>query len=200
LECLNELVTDALELVPDCLAYLTKLNCAEIFRFCAIPQVMAIATLDRCYSNPNVFTGVVKIRKGLSCKLILRTKNLDEVHDSFYQFAYKMLRTAETNHRAGIVDPSYARTLKACQAILDLTAQGHNRQLRARRLPRVVSGLLLAALGIYHFCEDSISSSVFTPEQIRGILLAGAVATCTFGPSALRQSSSLQSSSALNKP
>ena len=38
-ECLNELVTDALELVPDCLAYMKKLRCTEIFRFCAIPQV-----------------------------------------------------------------------------------------------------------------------------------------------------------------
>ena len=32
----NELVTDALLLVPDCLAYLSKLQCSEIFRFCAI--------------------------------------------------------------------------------------------------------------------------------------------------------------------
>ena len=63
--CLNELVTDALELAPDCLAYLSQLRCAEIFRFCAIPQVMAIATLNELYGNPKVFTGVVKIRKGL---------------------------------------------------------------------------------------------------------------------------------------
>ena len=62
---LNELVTDALELAPDCLAYLSLLNCEEIFRFCAIPQVMAIATLDKLYDNLDVFTGVVKIRKGL---------------------------------------------------------------------------------------------------------------------------------------
>lgn len=38
-ECLNELVTDAMELVPDCLEYMQKLRCSEIFRFCAIPQV-----------------------------------------------------------------------------------------------------------------------------------------------------------------
>jgi len=37
--CLNELVTDALELAPDCLAYLSLLECSEVFRFCAIPQV-----------------------------------------------------------------------------------------------------------------------------------------------------------------
>ena len=82
LQCLNELVTDALELVPDCLAYLSKLECVEIFRFCAIPQVMAIATLDKVFANPDVFTGVVKIRKGLSCKLILRTNNPAEVLSS----------------------------------------------------------------------------------------------------------------------
>ena len=70
LNCLNELVTDALELVPDCLSYLSKLRCAEVFRFCVIPQVMAIATLQKCYHNEDVFTGVVKIRKGLSCQLM----------------------------------------------------------------------------------------------------------------------------------
>ena len=94
LECLNELVTDALELAPDCLAYMSKLQCQEIFRFCAIPQVMAIATLEKCYANADVFTGVVKIRKGLSCKLILRTNNLDEVHETFYQFATKIVSQA----------------------------------------------------------------------------------------------------------
>jgi farnesyl-diphosphate farnesyltransferase len=36
IQLLNELVTDALELAPDCLAYLLKLDCQEIFRFCAI--------------------------------------------------------------------------------------------------------------------------------------------------------------------
>jgi len=66
LQCLNELVADALELAPDCMAYMAKLQCREIFKFCAIPQVMAIATLDKCYANSDVFTGVVKIRKGTS--------------------------------------------------------------------------------------------------------------------------------------
>jgi len=95
LQCLNELVTDALELGPDCLTYMSKLQCSEIFRFCAIPQVMAIATLDKCYANPKVFTGVVKIRKGTSCKLILRTNNLDEVHETFYtvsSFGFRLHR------------------------------------------------------------------------------------------------------------
>ena len=41
LDCLNFLVADALELVPDCLTYLELLRTPEVFRFSAIPQVPA---------------------------------------------------------------------------------------------------------------------------------------------------------------
>lgn len=41
LACLNELVTDALTLVPECLAYMRQIKNPEVFRFCAIPQVTA---------------------------------------------------------------------------------------------------------------------------------------------------------------
>ena len=52
--CLNELVTDALECVPECMEYMAMLKTEEVFRFCAIPQVMAIATLADLYDNPKV--------------------------------------------------------------------------------------------------------------------------------------------------
>ena len=52
--CLNELVTDALECVPECMEYMAMLQTEEVFRFCAIPQVMAIATLADLYDNPKV--------------------------------------------------------------------------------------------------------------------------------------------------
>jgi farnesyl-diphosphate farnesyltransferase len=64
------MITDALACVPDCLKYMSQLKTKEIYRFCAITQVMAIATLAELYNNPLVFTGVVKIRKGLAVLLI----------------------------------------------------------------------------------------------------------------------------------
>ena len=122
LNCLNELITDALELVPDCLAYLSELRCAEVFRFCAIPQVMAIATLDKCYHNGDVFTGVVKIRKGLSCLLINDTTDMYGVHGIFNRFARSIMSKAmDARNRGGYVDPSYDKTIRACQTIVDLT-------------------------------------------------------------------------------
>lgn len=121
LHCLNELVTDALELVPDCLAYLSKLRCSEVFRFCAIPQVMAIATLDKCYHNRNVFTGVVKIRKGMSCLLINNTTDFLGVHGIFHKFASSIMKKAQSVRKGGFNDPSFERTMKACSTIIELT-------------------------------------------------------------------------------
>jgi farnesyl-diphosphate farnesyltransferase len=166
LQCLNELVTDALELGPDCLAYMSKLQCVEIFRFCAIPQVMAIATLDKLYANPDVFTGVVKIRKGMSCKLILQTNNLHELHGIFYQFATSIADKARRERAKGVLDPSFDRTIKACDAILELTAERAAEQRRAQWMPLV--SLLLLALPIVIF--DFFFSDVIT---LRRLVLVG---------------------------
>ena len=142
LQCLNELVTDALELVPDCLAYLSKLRCSEVFRFCAIPQVMAIATLDKCYHNPDVFTGVVKIRKGMSCLLINNTTDVVGVHGIFRKFARSIRKKAESVRKSGFNDPSFDRTIRACQTIMDLT-EAETKQVSSQR--SLVNGAIVAA-------------------------------------------------------
>jgi farnesyl-diphosphate farnesyltransferase len=158
LQCLNELVTDALELVPDCLQYMDKLQCAEIFRFCAIPQVMAIATLAKCYNNVDVFTGVVKIRKGLSCKLLLRTNNIAQVHDTFYEFAQAILSRATAERNKGVVDPTFSRTVRACETIMGLTssASAKQRQVRTQRLLACAS---LLSLGTWYGRHGTHSKS-----------------------------------------
>lgn len=38
-QCLNELITNALHHVPDVLTYLSRLKNQTVFNFCAIPQV-----------------------------------------------------------------------------------------------------------------------------------------------------------------
>ena len=52
---MNHLITIALEHGVDSLEYMSKLKNVDVFRFCAIPQVMAIATLAECYDNGKVF-------------------------------------------------------------------------------------------------------------------------------------------------
>lgn len=90
LACLNHLVGNALEHVPDVLAYMSQIKDAKVFSFCAIPQVMAIATLAELYDNQRVFKGVVKIRKGLSARLMLTVGDMGALKAWFRVFAHQM--------------------------------------------------------------------------------------------------------------
>jgi len=82
-ECLNAMVADALQHVPDCVDYMATLKERSVILFCAIPQIMAIATLVELYDNPVVFQDKVKIRKGLACKIILNCGDLESVLTQF---------------------------------------------------------------------------------------------------------------------
>lgn len=120
---LNELITDALRCAPDCLEYMSLLHTEEVFRFCAIPQVMAIATLAELYNNPDVFTGVVKIRKGLAVKMILDTNTKEGLHKWFYIMA------TDIKKRIPSSDPNAAATLAICNQILQLSGATGERAL-----------------------------------------------------------------------
>lgn len=66
---LSEMTVDALSHATDALDYLTLLSNQSVFNFCAIPQVMAIATLETCFMNPQVMQRNVKIRKGAAVQV-----------------------------------------------------------------------------------------------------------------------------------
>ena len=68
---------------------------------------MAIATLDTLYGNPKVFSGVVQICKGMLCQLILQT---------VFGNAVSIAKKATANKRSGVVNSSFDRTTKACDA------------------------------------------------------------------------------------
>ena len=69
LNCISEMTLVSLTHAVDCLIYLSVLRDQSVFNFCAIPQVMAIATLALVYRNPLVFERNIKIRRGESCKV-----------------------------------------------------------------------------------------------------------------------------------
>lgn len=96
LECLNELILDAYKHVPAVIRYLEGIKDPKVFRFCAIPQVMAIATLERLVNNPDVFTGVVKIRKGLMLSLFQYTAGIEEVKGIFSTYSDALLSNIPT--------------------------------------------------------------------------------------------------------
>jgi hypothetical protein len=50
-------VCNALHHLPHCIKYMQGLRDRDVFRFCAIPQIMAIGTLALCYNNGAIFEG-----------------------------------------------------------------------------------------------------------------------------------------------
>lgn len=108
--CMNHLITNALEHGIDSLEYMSRLKNVEVFRFCAIPQVMAIATLAECYGNGKVFEGVVKIRRGLSARIMLNTQDIYDVAKAFKDFGAVIVNKAKKAGTSG--DPTAKTTLK----------------------------------------------------------------------------------------
>ncbi|XP_041010781.1 squalene synthase [Juglans microcarpa x Juglans regia] len=110
-QCLNDMVTNALIHVEDCLKYMAALRDLSIFRFCAIPQIMAIGTLALCYNNIEVFRGVVKMRRGLTAKVIYQTKTMADVYGAFFDFSCMLKSKVNKN------DPNATKTLSRLDAI-----------------------------------------------------------------------------------
>ncbi|KAF5786123.1 Squalene synthase [Helianthus annuus] len=109
-QCLNDMVTNALIHIEDCLKYMSDLRDPAIFRFCAIPQIMAIGTLALCYNNVQVFQGVVKMRRGLTAKVIDRTRTMGDVYQAFYDFS-SMLKS-----KVDMRDPNATTTITRIEA------------------------------------------------------------------------------------
>lgn len=80
------MITNAVEHVPDVVAYMELVTEPSVFRFCAIPQIMAIATLAECYNNPEVFQKAVKITKLDAVKLITTSTKHAELWTNFLTY------------------------------------------------------------------------------------------------------------------
>lgn len=113
LAALNHMVADALQHIPDCIAYMQMLKNPQVFRFCAIPQVMAMATLVKIYNNPQVFTENVKVRKGLAARLMVETNDMETLTYFLEKFTHKLMG------KLSIGDPNYLITMKRLHRIVE---------------------------------------------------------------------------------
>lgn len=91
LNCSSEMVLNSLSHASECLSYLAGLKEQSVFNFCAIPQSMAIATLDLVFRNPLLFQRNIKITRGESCQIMIAsTQNLQTVCDVFRTYVRKI--------------------------------------------------------------------------------------------------------------
>lgn len=141
-QCLNDMVTNALIHMEDCLTYMSALQSPAIFRFCAIPQIMAIGTLALCYNNIEVFRGVVKMRRGLTAKVIDRTKAMSDVYGAFFDFSCMLKSKVDKN------DPNATKALSRLEAVQKICRESgaltKRKSYVIRSEPRYNSALIVA--------------------------------------------------------
>jgi len=110
--CLNHMVLNALKHAEDCIFYMAGVRDQSVFNFVAIPQSMAIATLEHVFGNPKVFDQNVKITKGDACQLMVdSTQNLFVVCDVFRRYARRIHQKADPR------DPNYLAISIRCGKI-----------------------------------------------------------------------------------
>uniref|UniRef100_A0A0E0E8V7 Squalene synthase n=1 Tax=Oryza meridionalis TaxID=40149 RepID=A0A0E0E8V7_9ORYZ len=148
-KCLNEMMTNGLIHTEDCLRYMSALKDITVLRFCAIPQVMALATYALCYNNVNVFRGVVKLRRGLTARIINETNSMADVYAAFYEFSSLLAEKIDDN------DPNASLTRKRVNAIKEtckssglLKRRGYDLD-RPKRNPAMIMMLLLLLVAIF---------------------------------------------------
>ncbi len=84
----------------------------SVFNFVAIPQAMAIATLELVFQNPAVFQKNVKITKGDACQLMMESStNLRSVCDIFKRYARRIHKKNTPK------DPNYLEISIACAKV-----------------------------------------------------------------------------------
>lgn len=119
-QCLNHMIYNAMQHVENCLEYLSKLHNPSIFAFCAIPQIMAIGTLEACFNNHGVFTGVVKMRRGETAKIMWYLKDYTQACVLFRH--YTRLISAKAQGQA-TKDPHLQDILSICSKVEEITSR-----------------------------------------------------------------------------
>lgn len=108
----SEMVLDALQHAEECLFYMAGMKDQSCFNFVAIPQGMAIATLEAVFRNPDLFKKNVKITKGDACQIMLEsTQNLFVECEIFRKYARKI--HAKNDPR----DPNFLNISVACAKV-----------------------------------------------------------------------------------
>jgi len=118
LNCNSEMIYTSLTRAEDCLYYLAGIREQSVFNFCAIPQTMAIATMDICFRNYAMFERNIKITKGQACQVMSEsTGNLRMVCDVFKRYARSI-------HKKSIPqDPNYLNISIVCGRIEQFTEE-----------------------------------------------------------------------------
>ena len=109
MNCSSDMVLNAMRDIENCLFYMAGIKDQSVFNFVAIPQSMAIATLELVFRNPKILRQNVKITKGDACQLMIESsQNLKTVCDVFKRYTRRIAKKNSPK------DPNFIEISVAC--------------------------------------------------------------------------------------
>ncbi|KAK2590217.1 bifunctional farnesyl-diphosphate farnesyltransferase/squalene synthase [Conoideocrella luteorostrata] len=173
LNCISDMILDALKHAEECLFYMAGMRDQSAFNFVAIPQGMAIATLECMFRNPDVLKRNVKITKGDACQIMMEcTQNLFTVCEVFRKYIRKIQKKNDPR------DPNYLNISVRCAKIEQFIETLYPRQdpkkltaennQRARNEPTSDPGETLVMFGVVMLALLSISGVMIGAAWLMG--------------------------------
>jgi farnesyl-diphosphate farnesyltransferase len=117
LECLNSLIINAMSHIPQCVEYLSLIDDDKHFRFCAIPQVVAIQTLATLFNNKNVFKRTEKLNKTIVARIFMNVNDMESAL-AFYIDALEKIETKIQNEKISTINRKDLETLEKIKGFL----------------------------------------------------------------------------------
>jgi farnesyl-diphosphate farnesyltransferase len=103
------MVLNSLRHAEECLFYMAGIKEQGVFNFVAIPQTMAIATLELVFQNPRIYETNVKITKGDAAQLMIESsQNLRTVCAVFKRYVRRI------HKKNNLKDPNFLNISIAC--------------------------------------------------------------------------------------
>jgi farnesyl-diphosphate farnesyltransferase len=180
LACQSEMVLNALNHADECLFYLAGLREQSVFNFCAIPQSMAIATLDLCFQNYAMMERNIKISKGQACQIMIEsTQNLQLVCEVFRKHVRSIRK--KNNPR----DPNFLKISIACGKVEQFIESIYPKQTPESLAAAKAEGD--KAVGLGESNQMSTKETFFLVLAIFGVLFfVSAMMVCTSACPVLR--------------
>ncbi|RNF04121.1 squalene synthase [Trypanosoma rangeli] len=132
-ECLNAMVADALVHVPHVVEYIASLQDPSVFAFCAIPQVMAMATLALVFNNKDVFHTKVKVARGTTARIFHYSTELRPALQMLRTYTLRLAaRVTAEDACHSTIEPLVRDVIRATEAFQPFKEESVARSLMTR--------------------------------------------------------------------
>lgn len=139
IHCSSDMILNALKHVEDCLSYIGSIRDQSVFNFVAIPQCMAMATLELAFRNSAIFERNIKITKGSACQLMMEsTQGMASVCNVFRRYVRRIGAKNDPS------DPNFAGITARCMEVG--YALGYNELAKADSVPSRSRVLLILCI------------------------------------------------------